>query len=220
MSLAQRPLPNWLAKPLYGVDVDREPRSAVKTRLGWVSQSFGGQLWLNEKRLAARCTSALVGAVSDQGQLVVACRRELLQFGIDAELVELIDERYGIPAPIDAIGLAEGGGIGRVLLSVAGATYDFDVLSLAVSSYSNTGNPGEEAIAWSSMSASSASPANFDLPLAEGAISLERFILDLHSGRVLGGWGIWLLDGIAICLILLVFSGYVSWRERRKNLED
>ena len=43
----------------------------------------------------------------------------------------------------------------------------------------------------------------------------ERVLLDLHSGRILGIWGPYLIDGAAIALLILVCSGFYNWMIRR-----
>lgn len=49
-------------------------------------------------------------------------------------------------------------------------------------------------------------------------ISAERIVLDVHSGRILGPAGPYLMDGAAIALLLLAASGIWGWaRIRRKE---
>ncbi len=48
-------------------------------------------------------------------------------------------------------------------------------------------------------------------------LSMERVVLDLHSGRILGSWGIYLMDAAAIALLWLSFSGWWVWWSRRKK---
>lgn len=49
-------------------------------------------------------------------------------------------------------------------------------------------------------------------------LSLERVILDLHSGRIFGRYGIYLMDAAAIALLWLAFSGtWVWWRRQQKQ---
>lgn len=48
-------------------------------------------------------------------------------------------------------------------------------------------------------------------------ISWQRVILDIHSGRWFGSWGIWVMDAAAIALILLAFSGLWLWLSRRRS---
>ncbi len=51
-------------------------------------------------------------------------------------------------------------------------------------------------------------------------LSLDRILLDLHTGRILGDWGIYLMDAAAIILLLLTFSGIYNWyRSPRRGKE-
>ncbi len=36
---------------------------------------------------------------------------------------------------------------------------------------------------------------------------LERVLLDVHSGRILGAWGVYLVDAAAVLFLGLVLSG-------------
>ncbi len=46
-------------------------------------------------------------------------------------------------------------------------------------------------------------------------ISLERFLLDAHSGRVFGKYGIYVIDIAAILLLILSLTGIWLWAVRR-----
>ncbi len=45
-------------------------------------------------------------------------------------------------------------------------------------------------------------------------LTLERVLLDLHSGRIASRFGVWFMDGIALVLISLVISGLWIWLRR------
>ena len=47
-------------------------------------------------------------------------------------------------------------------------------------------------------------------------ISLERFLLDAHSGRVFGKYGIYIIDVAAILLLILSLTGIWLWVVRRQ----
>jgi len=50
-------------------------------------------------------------------------------------------------------------------------------------------------------------------------LSLERVILDLHSGRIVGQWGVYVVDGAALLFLALVITGLWMWmKQRNKNL--
>jgi uncharacterized iron-regulated membrane protein len=48
-------------------------------------------------------------------------------------------------------------------------------------------------------------------------LSLERVLLDLHSGRILGEAGVWLVDAAALLFLLLAGSGVWLWGRRRAS---
>jgi len=48
-------------------------------------------------------------------------------------------------------------------------------------------------------------------------ISLERFILDAHSGRLFGQYGIYIIDLAAILLLVLSVTGIWLWATRRQQ---
>ena len=51
-------------------------------------------------------------------------------------------------------------------------------------------------------------------------ITWERFLLDLHAGRVFKSASVWLMDLLAIFLLVMVYSGLVSWYRRYKLMRE
>lgn len=49
-------------------------------------------------------------------------------------------------------------------------------------------------------------------------LKLERVILDLHSGRIFGQYGVYLMDAAAIALLWLSLSGLWVWSSRRRKM--
>jgi len=49
-------------------------------------------------------------------------------------------------------------------------------------------------------------------------LKLERVILDLHSGRIFGSYGVYLMDAAAIALLWLSLSGLWVWSSRRRKM--
>lgn len=51
-------------------------------------------------------------------------------------------------------------------------------------------------------------------------LSLERVILDLHSGRIFNAqWGIYIMDASALVMLWLAFSGLWVWASRRRKMK-
>ncbi|PCI09204.1 MAG: hypothetical protein COB77_00415 [Gammaproteobacteria bacterium] len=51
-------------------------------------------------------------------------------------------------------------------------------------------------------------------------LKLERVILDLHSGRIFGQYGIYVMDAAAIALLWLSLSGLWVWNSRRRKMRQ
>jgi uncharacterized iron-regulated membrane protein len=49
-------------------------------------------------------------------------------------------------------------------------------------------------------------------------LSAERVMLDLHSGRILGRAGVYLVDAAAIVFLLLAVSGTWLWARRQASI--
>ena len=49
-------------------------------------------------------------------------------------------------------------------------------------------------------------------------LTLERVMLDLHSGRIFGDFGIYIMDAAAVALLWLSGSGLWVWWSRRMKL--
>jgi len=51
--------------------------------------------------------------------------------------------------------------------------------------------------------------------VSEQIIPVERLLLDLHSGRLFGIWGVYFMDLIAILILILAATGLFMWLQRR-----
>jgi len=173
----------------------------------WLSDLGGDYLYLDSEQLAY-CQGRLVGAVTLEQFSVVACERELLLLTPEGELVEHIGAVYGVPSPIDALGLCAE----QLCLRASGALYLADVQQLQ----------------WRELDEGVLVPSESDeLPEAlEGSLrehalgsglDMERVLLDLHSGRIFGVYGVWLVDLAALGLILLVLSGFWMWYQQARR---
>jgi len=51
-------------------------------------------------------------------------------------------------------------------------------------------------------------------------LKLERVVLDLHSGRIFGQYGVYVMDAAAIALLWLSLSGLWVWSSRRRKMRQ
>ncbi len=190
---------NWYG--IAGVDESARAFDTGEATLSWA----GGWLFLDGKPLIGG-VSELRGAVRLDQLMVLATPREFLLFTSEGELVERFLP-VGFSAEIGAIGIS-----GERLMVKAGETF--------YASNSEVSNWGQVEAAGPTVSWSLNRPIPTDLVHAmdshlrgEG-LPVYRIILDLHSGNFFGEVGGWIMDGAAILLLILSFSGIWIWWPR------
>lgn len=192
----------------YGVELPGQIDGfAVDQR--WLSR-VGEGLFLDRVQVAT-CSSRLVGAVRFGEELAVACAQELLLFTADGLLVDRIDATYRLPVPLDALGVTGG----QLVLRASGRELRVEPEAPAFVALADT-----TAVDWARPQPLPAALVKALAPFAAGdEITLERLVLDLHSGRLLGIHGVWLMDAAALAMVLLALSGLTAWRNglRRKR---
>jgi hypothetical protein len=171
----------------------------------WLSHVGTQEVILNNEKLA-RCDQ-LVGAVLHEGMHYVACSEEVLLFDQDFEQIESVGTAYGLPSPLAAIGICEN--------SICLKSENTNIYVADFNSLTWTAIHSEKNIVWSQ---SSKPPETLKKELntnhVGSIITLERFVLDLHSGRLFGQFGVFLMDACAIVLLILVASGFWMWWRR------
>ena len=127
------------------------------------------------------------------------------------ELVESIDLRSALPGPIERLGRAAD----RVVLLSGGALYLSDADVTVFEPWSDGSATG---IAWSAAVAPDAPGLEALQAAWRGrGVTVERVLLDLHSGRIFNLSGRLFLDIVAIGLIFLSISGLMVMNARRIN---
>jgi hypothetical protein len=193
---------NW-----YGIE-------APETKSFAVGENFiihsGNALLFNETQLQGRYAD-VVGAVSINNTLVVAVDNALLLLTSDGKLIEQLQAFHGIPADIKQIGTSAN----KLWLQTATGQWQADSAALNWVQAANS----NENIVW-------ATPVTLPVALEESimatqigaGLSLERIILDLHSGQIIGRAGPLLGDAVGALFILLALSGIWMWfKTRRRN---
>lgn len=198
LGLAERRLDAGWLLDWYGLAPAHPPVSfAVDGR--WLTV-LEQHVYLDGQRVAAELVEP-VGAVAVPEALVLAGREELLLLTRDGELIE----RLPAPAPVRRVGAWQG----RVAVDTAGGVRLADEALLQW-------EPGAVQPEWSAATAAPAAIEAAVLQAHRGAgLSWERVLLDLHSGRILGSWGPYLMDAAAVALLLLTLSGLHNALRRR-----
>lgn len=187
----------WILQ-LYGIN----PPSLVtayEVQNHWISQ-WGDRLFLDDGPLNA--TGSLHGAAATAGAVIAAGDDQILLLTPRGELIE----RLSMPG-LRAIGQSDAGLVVRTERGLLRAD--------------------EKLINWSALSQESQVAWSDSAPLPEtlrrdihhelqgDGLPLERIVLDLHSGRILGSAGVWLMDAAAAVLLFSAISGVWLWMRHR-----
>ncbi len=196
----QAPVRSALLARLYGVPM-QPPQSGFPVNDHWFTH-YGGTLMLDGAP-AASCDGPLGGAVRDQNQYAVLCGEALLLLDARGELLETLP---GVPAGASALAVRDG----ALLVRGADGPQRLDQRSGFCRAAAQA--PAD----W-------ARPAPLPEHLREAhrahltvpGIHWERVLLDLHSGRLFGRVGVWLVNGFGLLVCLLAISGVRGWFRRR-----
>lgn len=193
---------DWLLD-LYGIDPETPP-VAFAAGGHWVTR-IGERLYFDRSELSVRGAD-LIGAVADGGNIVVALDNRLLVLSDAGATIELLEGAEGVPAGMKAIGTTANG---RLILDAAHGRYLADLNSLAWSKSDGI----DAALAVPAKPAAELSADLLRLYRGTG-LSLERVLSDLHSGRIFGPIGNWVVDLAGALFLFLAVSGTWMWLRR------
>lgn len=192
----------WLLD-LYRIAPEQQV-TAFESRGHWVSR-IGERIYFNERELGER-SRKLLGMVPAQDLFVIGLSERLLLVTKEGETVEILRGAEGVPAGMRRIGTTKDG---RVVIEAAHGLY----------------LPDLDQLRWEELAAvearwpqASAPPPELAARLQEEhrahTLTLERVMLDLHSGRIVQRLGVWFTDAVALILVSLVLSGLWIWYRR------
>ena len=192
----------------YGIN---SPGELTSHTAGSISiTAVNDQIFWNNERLT-HISAPLAGMQTYSDLVVIAADGALSLFTPDGELVEKLDNVAGVPTGILAIGITP-----QSLLAVktARGIYLADENLLE---WSRAANPE---VTWS-VAAPTTPSLTEDLKKAYRGTGLpvERIMLDLHSGRILGRAGVYIMDAAATGFLLLAVSGIWLWMRRRASIK-
>jgi len=193
---------DWLLKH-YGVD-DVKPDAVYLLDRHTISQ-FGPQVFIDAIPVTQSHVPILGGIIIDD-LMVLATTDALLLFTPEGEFIERMGDGLGIPSMIQNIGLFHGDPVVQTRDGMWRSDFMLDQweqLSL-------------DGVGWSEPKSM---PRSLQIELADyfhgKGISIERVVLDIHNGHVLGKFGIWFADFIGALLVLISVTGLWLWARRR-----
>lgn len=203
LSLSERRLPPSLAG-WYGVELSPQVRVSAVTEPPLYH--VGDRLLLGEQALAA-CPSPYHGAVPLGRLIVVGCDDALLLLGPDGTLLEHLGPAWGLPA-FQGLGAWQG----KAVLETPDGPVTLDPEQLTTRALP----AGAEWQAALRDPASAKVSARFMQRAVPAELNWERWLLDLHSGRLGGSVGVFIMDLAALLLTALAFTGVVIWWRGRR----
>jgi hypothetical protein len=156
-------------------------------------------------------TGSLIGLVPYEGLYLIATSEGLILVTPGGDAVERFTALHGVPLPVEALGSATDG---AVVISSSSQNFHVDLENLrfpVAASLPTT-------VSWSRSEAlSDVDASELSRRYADSLLSVERLVLDLHSGRLLGRWGVLLMDFMAVSFIVMAASGIWIWGRRRRK---
>jgi len=190
---------DWLMD-LYQINPKSEP-VGYRSSNNWITQ-VDEHIYFNNKKIADNANK-LIGVVNTDNAYAIAYDDKIILLTIEGEILESLGGTEGVPAGMKAIGSDEKN---NIIIQSAHGYYRVNLDTLQWDEYNFL-----EAN-WSSTSEITEPLKTNILEQYRGTgLTIERVLLDLHSGRIISGWGIYLVDLIAILFIFIAFTGIWMW---------
>lgn len=168
------------------------------------------EAWLYRGRALAEGGGAVVGAVTLPDMLVVATAQSLSLYTLAGERIDTLRATALPQRPVT--GLSRSGNSMGVR-TPGGVFTSADGLNWQAAP--------DAGLIWVQAREPDSQTVNQIRQQLAPSLPLERIMLDLHSGRLLGRYGPFLMDGAALILAMLALSGiwiqWRSWRQRRRH---
>ncbi len=197
---------NW-----YGIKPEDEPVSFQVTNCtgSHIISAWNEQLFFNDTPIT-RLEQEIHGAIGAEQFIVVALDNEIILLSYEGELIERVNTSISF-SNIKRLGIKYK----RPVIETSEPLYymadehilDWDVIM-------------NEDIVWKEQYSLNDEEYEKLLVAYRGnGLKLERVVLDLHSGRIFGSYGIYLMDAAAIALLWLSLSGLWVWNSRRRKMK-
>ena len=167
---------------------------------------FGDQVFMDNQPII-KSENPITGVTLSNQVLFIAFPNEMVLLTQEGELIERISSASELPENIQKLGVSG------------------DILYLKT--LNQVWQSGDQAQAWEVSDSdfndwskkvimSDQQTKQIEMYFSGKGVSLEQFFLDLHNGNIIKGFGKWLLDIIAIFLLLLSISGIWIWLKKRR----
>ncbi len=205
LSLAHQPISSTWLLDHYGIASPNDVRFYQQGIL----QVTNNLLWLDSKVLLESdsdiiATTFISSAQNSSAKIILTITsNQVYLSNQQGDLIDKLGAEVGVPQNISAVSVDKNNVIVKATAGYFQASTDFfnwQKVNFAIEP--NWIDPNK---------ASAKDKANAELAYRSQFLTLERIILDAHSGRVLGLFGVLFMDAVAILLILLSLSGVYIW---------
>ena len=210
LSLAHQPIKSTWLLDHYGIAAPQDIRFYQQGKIQVTNKSvwLQGQL-LFESDVDVISVGRLTLKHNQQSVFVIATRQSILLFNLEGELVDMLGVESGVPKMIKAMSINAA----QVIIESANGYYQTDSDFFAWQIVQPINMPK-----WLQPElASDDQIQQAELLYRAQFLTLERIILDSHSGRFFGDIGVFFMDFIALLLVLLSITGLYLWLKHSRN---
>jgi len=197
---------NWLLS-WYGLE--KPPIKGFKLDDKWFYKD-GSNLLYADKQAVAACSAPLLSVAKSSNTLYVLCADTLHLLTENGQLLESFSQLDGLPVDAQAISAVD-----NILYLVTDASVlEFNPESLALNPA-----PAIDPASLNAITDQLAVPESLEQQLEDSgpSISLETVILDLHSGRFFGQFGVLVIDIVGLLICILSITGLLAWINRLRQ---
>lgn len=205
LSLAHQPITNnWLLNH-YGIAPPSDVRFYQENDLLVTNNSvwFNNTLLLESASDIVATTFISLTQYSNARIVLVVSSHQIYLFNQQGDLIDKLGEELGVPQNINALHVDENNVVIRTSTGYFQTNTDFfewqEITFVAEPEWIKPIEASEQV------------QGKAELLYRSQFLTVERIILDAHSGRILGLFGVLFMDAVAILLILLSISGVYIW---------
>jgi len=189
---------------LYNISMPSQEESFLVDNI-FISR-FGDQVFMGNQPII-KSENPIIGAALSNQVLFIAFPNEMVLLTQEGELIERISSTAELPENIQKLGVSEGILYLKTPNKLWQSSDQAQAWELSDSNFNDWSNevimPDQQT-------------KQIEMYFSGKGVSLEQFFLDLHNGNIIKGFGKWLLDIIAIFLLLLSISGIWIWLKKRR----
>jgi hypothetical protein len=204
LSLSHKSITNHLLLDHYGIKLPNDVRYYQHKKWLVTDQI----LWLGDK-VIYESDDVIISLGKFQSYHLLATTKQLIIFTDKGKLIDKLDSSSDLPVPISALSVIGN----NIILNTPNGYFQSDSDFMEWQSIQTFVEPR-----WVVKS----EVTELDITLANikyqsQLLSWERVVLDAHSGRLFGDFGVWFMDVVALILILLSISGIYIWLRYAKS---